>query len=92
MKIQFRLWPTTGLLGHMEVDMVHNTLDNLRAIDVPTLVITGTKDRLVRPSCSEVIANLIPNAKLVRVDGGSHGFFIEMSDRFNKEVLDFLRA
>ena len=91
MKIQFRLMPTTGLLGHMEVDMGHNTADNLHTINVPTLVITGTKDRLIKPTSSEVIAKLIPNAKLVKVEGGSHGFFIEMRGRFNREVLDFLR-
>jgi pimeloyl-ACP methyl ester carboxylesterase len=55
-------------------------------------VITGTKDRLIKPSSSEVIAKLIPNAKLVKVEGGSHGFNMEMRDRFNKEVLDFLRS
>jgi len=39
-----------------------------------------------------VIAKLIPNAKLVQIDGGSHVFNIEMSGRFNREVLSFLRA
>jgi hypothetical protein len=39
-----------------------------------------------------VIAKLIPNAKLVKVEGGSYAFFIEMSGRFNGEVLDFLRG
>ena len=33
----------------------------------------------------------IPNARLVRVKGGSHAFFVEMRGRFNREVLDFLR-
>lgn len=55
------------------------------------MVITGGKDRIIKPSSSEVMAKLIPNAKLVRVEGGSHALNAEMSGRFNKEVLDFLR-
>lgn len=91
-KIQARLTGSTGLLGQLAVGLGHNTLDSLHTIKVPTLVITGTKDRIHKPSSSEVIAKRISNAKLVKVEGGSHNFFIEMSGRFNKEVLDFLRA
>lgn len=39
---------------------------------------------------SEVLANTIPNARPVRVEGGAQAFFVEMRSRFNKEVLDFL--
>ena len=70
----------------------YTTLDRLHLIKAPTLVITGTGDRLVSPRYSEVIASRIPNAKLVLVDGGSHAFFMEMRGRFNKEVLFFLRG
>jgi pimeloyl-ACP methyl ester carboxylesterase len=76
----------------VEACLGHNTLKDLPKVKVPTLVITGTKDRLIKPSSSEVMAKLIPNAKLVKVEGASHGFGIEMRDRFNKEVLDFLHS
>jgi len=39
-----------------------------------------------------VIANLVGGAKLVKVNGGSHGLCGEMSNEFNKIVLDFLRS
>jgi pimeloyl-ACP methyl ester carboxylesterase len=91
-KIKFRLNGNTGLLGQWEAVLGHNTLNNLPAVKVPTLVIAGTKDRVIKPSSSEVIAKLIPNAKLVQIDGGSHMFNMEMSGRFNKEVLVFLRG
>ena len=91
-KIQARFNGNTGLRGQLEAVLAHNTLDNLPAVKVPTLVICGTKDRVIKPSSSEVIAKLIPNAKLVQIDGGSHAFNIEMSGGFNREVLSFLRA
>ena len=47
-------------------------------------------DRIVPPRSSEEIASKIPNAKLVRVERGSHAFFLETRGRFNREVLAFL--
>lgn len=32
----------------------------------------------------------IPHAKLIKVAGGSHAFFMEMRHRFKQEILDFL--
>jgi len=74
-----------------EALMAHDAADRLGMIKAPTLVLTGTEDRLVNPVSSEVIASLIPKAKLFKVSGGGHAFSAEMSGEFNKEVLDFLR-
>ena len=38
-----------------------------------------------------MIASKIPNTKLVKVEGGSHNFHLEMRNKFNGEVLKFLR-
>lgn len=80
-----------GYLGQMTSVEDYDTLDRLHLIQAPTLVITGTGDRIVSPGISDLIASKIPNAKLVKVKGGSHAFFMEMRGRFNKEVLNFLR-
>jgi pimeloyl-ACP methyl ester carboxylesterase len=81
-----------GLNGQREACNSHNTLSRLPLIKAPTLVIVGTKDRIIKPVSSEVIAGNIPGAKLVRIEGGSHMFSMEMKDRFNREVLDFLQS
>lgn len=88
--IQRKSIDAEGYFEQMHAVSGYNTVDRLNLIQVPTLVITGTGDRLVSPHYSDVIAAHIPNAKLVKVDGGSHAFFIEMRDRFNEEVLAFL--
>lgn len=44
----------------------------LRSLDVPTLVIHGTADRLVQPTGGERTAAVIPDAKLLLVDGMGH--------------------
>jgi len=90
-KVYTRLLTAKGVRAQFEAIIDHDTLDRLHNIEAPTLVIMGTQDRLIRPSSSEVIANTIPNARLVKVNGGSHSFFVEMKGRFNREVLAFLR-
>lgn len=81
-----------GLSDQIRAMSGHNTVDRLHLIKAQTLVITGAEDRIVSPRASEVLAAKIPNARLVMVKGGSHGFNVEMTSRFNREVLDFLKA
>lgn len=91
-KFAIRFSALKGIDGQVEAMSAHNAADRLGMIKAPTLVITGTKDRAIKPVSSEVIASLVPKAKLVKVVGGGHSFFIEMRNRFNSEVLDFLRT
>jgi 3-oxoadipate enol-lactonase len=79
-----------AILGQVAAVMSHRTRDRLHEIKAPTLVITGDADRLVSPANSDVLAQEIPGAKLVKVPGGSHGFNFETPEIFNREVLEFL--
>lgn len=80
-----------GIQGQTAACFNHNTLDRLPVIKAPTLVIVGTEDHLITPTSSDVIAQHIPGAKLVKVEGGSHMFFMENKKEFNQKVLDFLK-
>jgi pimeloyl-ACP methyl ester carboxylesterase len=44
----------------------------LRSISAPTVVVHGTKDRLVNPSGGRATAKAIPGARLVRIEGMGH--------------------
>lgn len=68
----------------------HNTLKRLNGIKSDTLIVTGNSDKLIPPSCSEILSEKIPKSKLIKVNGGSHGFHFEMSDLFNNIVINFL--
>jgi 3-oxoadipate enol-lactonase len=81
---------TEGVRGQFEGILGSDTLEQLPTIQAPTLVIVGTQDRLINPTSSEVLAGAIPGAKLVKIEGGSHAFFMSKRGRFNREVLDFL--
>ncbi|MBM4265100.1 MAG: alpha/beta fold hydrolase [Deltaproteobacteria bacterium] len=81
-----------AILGQVAAVMGHRATDRLHQIRVPTLVITGDADRLIPPANSDILAREIPDAKLVKVPGGSHGFNFETPEVFNREVLAFLDA
>ncbi|MBI4518263.1 MAG: alpha/beta fold hydrolase [Deltaproteobacteria bacterium] len=79
-----------AVLGQVAAVMSHRATERLHQIRSPTLVITGDADRLVPPANSDIIAQRVPGARLVKIPGGSHGFNFETPELFNREVLDFL--
>lgn len=80
-----------GFLAQVTATQNHDAVNRLNQIKAPTLVITGTKDILVPPRSSDVLANGIPGARVAKIDGGTHGFNMEMAEAFNREVLNFLK-
>lgn len=90
-KIPQRLFPVEGFLGQLEAVQSHNTMDRLQEIRAPTLVIAGDADNLVPPICSDIIAERISGSKLVKIEGGSHAYFIEKARESVEPVLDFLK-
>jgi non-heme chloroperoxidase len=66
---------------------------DLRKITVPTLVIHGSDDQIVPLDISaRLTAGLIPHAKLVVYEGGSHGLLQTDKERLNEDLLAFLRS
>ena len=86
--------PTTfdpgGHIDQINAARDYSVADRLHLIRAPTLVITGSGDRIVPPENSEFLAARIAGARLVKVKGASHAFFFENSRVFNREVLRFL--
>jgi 3-oxoadipate enol-lactonase len=62
----------------------------LSEITVPTLVMTGTEDRLVHPDNSTFLAEHIRGARLVRIEGASHVMFTDQPVATLQTLLDFL--
>jgi non-heme chloroperoxidase len=67
--------------------------EDLRQIDRPTLVIHGDDDQTVPIAASAYRpAEIIADAALKIYPGGSHGLAEIEADRFNADVLAFIRA
>ena len=70
-----------------ETDMT----EDLKRIDVPTLVLHGDDDQIVPIADSGILsAKLVPGAELQVVKGGSHGMCTTQKDFINQSLLAFL--
>jgi non-heme chloroperoxidase len=64
---------------------------DLPKIDVPTLVIHGTEDRILPFSATaERLSGLIKDVRVVPVEGGPHNIAWTHPDEVNKALLEFL--
>jgi pimeloyl-ACP methyl ester carboxylesterase len=58
----------------------------LKRITAPTLVIHGTQDPIFHYDCGADIADSIPNAKLMRIEGMGHSILKELHDLICKRI------
>ncbi|UNZ53045.1 alpha/beta fold hydrolase [Agrobacterium tumefaciens] len=66
---------------------------DLKSIDRPTLIIHGDEDQIVPINASaHRAAEIASNATLTIYAGGSHGLAETEADRFNADVLAFIRS
>ncbi|MDF3289767.1 alpha/beta fold hydrolase [Streptomyces silvisoli] len=68
---------------------------DLKRFDIPTLVVHGDDDQVVPiDATARKAARIIPDATLKVYEGGSHGIALVPGDkeRFNRDLLDFLRS
>jgi pimeloyl-ACP methyl ester carboxylesterase len=75
-------------------------VDNLRNppewplgdLKVPTLILHGTKDILVKFEAAKYHAEHIPGAKLIAYEGGSHFAASTHEQEMRKEVAEFMAS
>ncbi|MBX2993313.1 MAG: alpha/beta hydrolase [Bdellovibrionaceae bacterium] len=64
---------------------------DMAAFKVPTLIIHGTKDKVVPAEVSgDRAAKMIPNAMYRRYDGAPHGLFITHKNQLTEDLISFL--
>jgi len=65
----------------------YDVREKLSGIDVPTLVVVGGADWICPPSQSRLIAERVPGAELLEIEGANHAVHVEA----NARVLDSIR-
>jgi len=67
--------------------------EDLKKITVPTLVLHGSDDQICPIELSGTLAaKIVKNSKLVVYEGGSHGLLVTEKDKFNADLLAFLKS
>jgi 3-oxoadipate enol-lactonase len=67
-----------------------DSVPDLPGIDVPTLVITGSDDRLIAPDVTAGIAERVPGAELVRIEDAGHLSNLEAPASFDTGIDEVL--
>ena len=96
MQEKFWLQGMSGSIkGHYDCIREFSEVDyseDLKKIDVPTLVIHGSDDQIVPIAASaEKAVKLLPQGELLVIEGGSHGLAEIDPDTFNQAVDKFIR-
>lgn len=68
----------------------HDASDLLPGIAVPTLVVAGDRDFFCPPRVAREMTDLIPDAELLVIPGGSHAAIIEQPELFDLRLERFL--
>lgn len=74
----------TNYMGHLRAVARFNRLtdEELGQITTPTLVTVGSEDILTTPRHAAHIHRMIPDSKLVTIDGAAHAYYSEEPDIF----------
>jgi pimeloyl-ACP methyl ester carboxylesterase len=67
------------------------TAEELASIKIPTLIIDGQTEELVRTNHAQEIADAIPHAELVILPNVGHFAVVDKPEEWNNAVLDFLK-
>lgn len=63
----------------------------LSKITAPTLVMHGENDQLIPCANAKILADQIPNSKLVELENASHIFTTDQTDKSAEAILEFLK-
>jgi non-heme chloroperoxidase len=67
--------------------------EDLKRIDVPTLILHGDDDQIVPMADSALLsAKLLKKATLKVYEGGAHGMCTTQKDRVNQDLLAFIKS
>jgi 3-oxoadipate enol-lactonase len=73
-------------------DSMVRPAEALRTLNVPTLWLTGDEDIVYPSFLSDILAKLMPNARVAQVKQAGHSVYFERPAEFNRIVDEFLSA
>jgi len=69
----------------------HDASDLLHRVQVPTLIVTGSRDLFTPIETARAMAEVIPQATMVVVEGGTHYAAVEFPREVNEHIRDYMK-
>jgi pimeloyl-ACP methyl ester carboxylesterase len=63
----------------------------LSKIKIPTVIFHGVKDKICEFALAEQMQKGIKNSNIVRFENSGHGLFVEEKEKFNSELIKFIK-
>jgi 3-oxoadipate enol-lactonase len=80
------------LLDHQSAVVTHDAYGRLRGLRAPTLVVHGTEDQMLSHVNGDLVASMIPGARLELLEGSGHLLFWEQPERVAQLVREHATA
>lgn len=84
--------PPTVLHADYSACNQFDAMDRIGAIQIPTLIISGSADRLTPAKYGDFLQNQIPGSRHVRIEGAGHMMALEKPEEFIAHVNSFINA
>jgi len=84
--------PVHGYMSQANFVLLHDTYERLPQIEIPALVMTGARDRLIPPQNSRILASRIKGAELAVFEQAGHGFISDTADESSERIIRFLES
>lgn len=65
--------------------------EQLKGVEVPTLAIWGSNDRIVPVMDADLLVQLMPNAQKVILTDAGHACYMRATDEFHRHLIQFLK-
>jgi len=65
--------------------------EQLKEVQLPTLAVWGSNDRLIPVVQADLLLKLMPNAQKVILDNAGHACYMRATDEFHKHLLKFVK-
>ncbi|MGD2182611.1 alpha/beta fold hydrolase [Lusitaniella coriacea] len=79
-----------GLVAIAPVGIVRYQ-DRLRGIELPTLALWGSNDRIIPLQQADLLAQLMPNTQKVVIEDAGHACYMRATTEFHQHLLEFIQ-
>lgn len=84
--------PAETLLSDLKAAKAMDLTEQARGLEVPTLIVCGSRDAVTPRTLSERLHELIPRSRLTIIEGAGHMLLLEAPERVNRDILDFIAS